>query len=447
MAQSVRPVRQVRTGCRASLGRAVAGSVLLVPFLLPSGASAQTYGPLLDTDVPLAVPGIRNRTVLERPKPELAPQGIAVGGFRVFPELVVEPGYSTNVLGASTNARSDAFVSIQPRFRMESQWSRHAFNAAADFLGKRYLSISSKNEDGFRAKIDGRLDVRGESNIAAALGYERTFEEQYNGSFPVNGGASIAVRHPLATVRGTLVGNRFRAIASASYDAFDFADTKTLGGAPLDQDYRDRKVYRFSGRGEYLFGADSAVFVQATFRRTRYDDRTSILTDRTSRETRIVAGMVMDVTPIIRTAVGIGYADRRYDQPGIRPVRDVVADLRIDYNVTRLSTFSLVGSRGIEEAIVPNAAGYVASRIGARIDHELLRNVMLNLSVDYQRDSFKGIARRDRFVRIGTSAAYTMSRNVALTPTLEYIRRRSEGVFAGPNFREVRFALRASLHF
>ena len=426
---------------------ALAGSILAIHLAAPAAALAQTRGPLLDTEIPLAVPSIRNKTVVERPHPELAPQGIGAGGFRLFPEISIEPGFSSNVLGSNFSARSDVFISAQPSLRAESQWSRHALNVSADLVAKRYATVSAKNEDGFRIRADGRLDLHGESNIVAALGFERTFEEQYTGSFPVNGGASIAVRHPFGSVRGTYVANRLRLIASTAYDRFNYSDTTTLSGAPLDQDYRDRKVYRLSGRAEYLFAADSAVFLQATHRTTRYDDRSSVLTDRSSKEIRIVAGLVTDVTPIIRAAIGVGYADRRYGQPGIRPVRDVVADLRVDYNVTPLSTFSLLGSRGIEEAIVPNAAGYVASKIGLRLDHELLRNLMVNFGVDYQRDDFKGIARLDRLIRISAGAAYTMSRNVVITPALDYVRRRSSGAFAGPNFKEVRFVMRASFRF
>jgi hypothetical protein len=447
MGAPIRSTRQIRLTSSLRFSHAVAGSFLALNLSMPLVAFAQTRGPLLDTEIPLAVPSVRNKTVVDRPHPELAPQGIGAGGFRLFPEISIEPGFSSNALASNVGSRGDAFISAQPRLRAVSQWSRHALNLSADLVAKRYATVSAKNENGFLARADGRLDLYNESNIAAAFGFERTFEEQYTGSFPVNGGASIAVRHPVASVRGTFVANRLRLIASSAFDRFDYSDTTTLGGAPLDQDYRDRKVYRISGRVEYLFAADSAAFIQATQRRTRYDDRSNALTDRSSKEIRIIAGLVTDVTPIIRAAFGVGYADRQYGHSGIPPVRDVVADLRVDYNVTQLSTFSLVGSRGIEEAIVPNAAGYVASKIGLRVDHELLRNLMVNAGIDYQHDDFKGIARLDSLIRISAGAAYTMSRNVVITPALDYVRRRSNGAFAGPNFKEVRFVMRASLRF
>lgn len=427
------------------LARVCARSLLAAPLLASTAVSAQTYEPLLDTDIPVAVPSLRNKTVLERPHPELAPQGIGAGGFRIYPELGVEPGYTTNALGSTAGPSEDGFVTLQPRVRAESQWSRHALSLSLGYDARRYARVSAKDENGFRARADGRLDIHGESSLVAALAYERSYEGQYTGSFPANGGASIAVRHPSALLRGTFVANRVRLVASSDYNRFNYSDTMTLSGTPLDQDYRDRRVFRASGRAEYLFAADSAAFAQVTYRRTRYDSRTNPLTDRTSKEMRLVAGFVADVTPIVRVAIGIGYADRRYDQPGIRPVRDVVADLRVDYNVTPLTTFSLAGRRGIEEAIVPNAAGYVASKVGIRADHELLRNLLLNLAVDHERDDFKGIARQDRLTRVSAGGTYTMSRNVMLTPQLDYVRRKSEGVSAGPSFKEVRFVLRASL--
>lgn len=428
----------------SGLGRVVAGSLLASPLAAPAEAVAQTYEPILDTEYPLAIPSVRNKTVVERPHPELDPQGLGAGGFRLFPELSIAPGYSSNPLGSSANGRQDILVTLSPKIRADSQWGRHALTVTADYMGKRYASVSARNEDGFHVGADGRLDIRGESNLAASAAYERVFEQQYTGSFPANGGASIAVRHPSATMRATFAFNRLRLVASADYDRFNYSDTVALNGARLDQSFRDRTVYRINGRGEYLFAADSVAFLQATYRRAIYDNRSNGLTDRTSTEYRLVAGIVTDVTPIIRTAIGIGYAERRYDQAALRPVRNLAADVRIDYNVTPLTTFSWVGRRSIEEATIPNATSYVATKLGFRVDHELLRNLLLNASVDHERDQFKGIARHDRFFRVGAGAAYTMSRNVVLTPGLDYLRRTSNGVSAGPSFKEVRFVLRAT---
>ncbi len=425
--------------------RAIRRSLLACLLLVPGLAMAQTSGPLLDTDIPVATPGKRNRTVLERPRPELDPLGITAGGFRVYPVLGLEAGRTSNALGASAGAQGDVNLSLHPNVRIDSQWSRHALGAELDYDARRYAKVTAKNQNGWRVRADGRLDIHGESNLVASLSRERTYEDQYVGSFPANAGASIAVRQTAALIRGTLVANRLRLLASTDYTRFDYADSLTLAGAPLDQDYRDRKVYRTSIRAEALLAADSSAFVQLTYRRTRYDDRTSGPTDRTSRDYRIVAGLVADVTPVIRAAIGIGHARRTYDQAGLRTMRDVVADVRVDWNVTPLTTFSITGRRGIEEAIEPNAAGYVANRAGVRADHELLRTLLLNLSLERERDNFKGIGRRDRLIRVSAGAAYTMSRNVLITPRFEYARRRSEGAFPGPSFREVRFALRATL--
>lgn len=406
---------------------------------------AQTSGPLLGTDIPIATPGVRNATVLDRPHPELVAQGAALGGFRLYPELRIGPGYTSNALGSSIAARDDAFVTFEPRIHLQSQWSRHALSVEAAYAGKRYATVKAKDESGYRLAVDGTLQVHGDSSIVSSLGYERGYEEQYTGSFPANGGASIAVDHGSALLRATFVANRMRLIASANHDRFDYSDTRTLAGAPLDQDYRDRSVTRFAGRAEYVLSADSAAFVQASWRRTLYDDRTATLTDRTSREWRLLSGVVTDITPIVRVAAGAGYAVRRYDQPGLRTLRDVVADVRLDWNVTPLTTFSLTGRRGIEEAIIPGASGYVATNIGARVDHELLRNLLLRLSVEQERDGFKGVDRRDRFRRVEFGATYTMWRNLVLSPVIDHARRTSTGPFSGPSFKETRLVLRASL--
>ncbi len=112
--------------------RAIRRSLLACLLLVPGLAMAQTSGPLLDTDIPVATPGKRNRTVLERPRPELDPLGITAGGFRVYPVLGLEAGRTSNALGASAGAQGDVNLSLHPNVRIDSQWSRHALGAELD---------------------------------------------------------------------------------------------------------------------------------------------------------------------------------------------------------------------------------------------------------------------------------------------------------------------------
>ena len=224
-------------------------------LLVPGVVSAQTYAPLLDTDIPVAMPSQRNRTVLERPHPELAPLGVTVGGFRLYPVVGLEAGYTSNALGSAAGARQDAILSFNPAVRVESQWSRHALSAGLDYDARRYATVTAKNQDGWRTRAEGRLDIHGDSNLLASLTYERAFEDQYIGSFPANAGASIAVRHSAALLRGTFVANRLRLLASGDVDL-------ALGIQPQDVDRIEKSDDLAVETGESTMGL--TVFLDTT---------------------------------------------------------------------------------------------------------------------------------------------------------------------------------------
>jgi hypothetical protein len=83
-------------------------AALYVTLAAPQQAGAQVLGRLLDTDIPFELNDPDRPTVLERPRPELAPLGISSGGFVLFPQVEVTPGYTSNVFGSNVDKRSDA---------------------------------------------------------------------------------------------------------------------------------------------------------------------------------------------------------------------------------------------------------------------------------------------------------------------------------------------------
>lgn len=421
-------------------GRSRARWLLALACALPAGAGAQTYGPLLGSEIPLTTQTGRMLGVADRPHPELDAPGVTAGSFLVRPELDLGIGYTSNVIGTEQDRRGDGFLGFSPHLRAISRWSRHSLIAAVDYDGRRYLATPQKNEDGFAAQLDGRIDMQADGHIDAALSRRRVFEQQTAGAFPANGAGAVAVDQSNAGLRVTQVFNRLRLIASGDANRFDYADTVSTTGARLDQDFRDNRVYRAGGRVEYLLTPDNAVFGQVGWRHTDYAATRAGL-DRTSTEWRLIGGAIADVTGLLRLAGGAGYFHRRYDDPGFGTIAGLAVDLRADYYVTALSTVSAIASRKVEEATVPRSPGYVATRFGAQVDHELLRNLILHLSADRERDRFVRIDRHDRFVRIAAAADYTLRPELLLRPGLEYVDRSSRGVDRGPSIAEFRALL------
>ena len=54
------------------------------------------------------------------------------------------------------------------------------------------------------------------------------------------------------------------------------------------------------------------------------------------------------------------------------------------------------------------------------LDHELLRNVLLNVIVSYETDDWKGIDRTDKISGLGAGVKYLLNRNVYLGLTYTF---------------------------
>src|SRR5262249_4256680 len=59
-------------------------------------------------------------------------------------------------------------------------------------------------------------------------------------------------------------------------------------------------------------------------------------------------------------------------------------------------------------------AGYLQSVFSVNADHELLRNVLLNIGGSFENDSFQGISRTDNVYTIAAGVRYLVNRNLFL---------------------------------
>ena len=135
------------------------------------------------------------------------------------------------------------------------------------------------------------------------------------------------------------------------------------------------------------------------------------------------------------------------DDPTVTDLKGLAVDIQADYLVTQLTTVSLAARREAQDAILANSPGFTATRVQARIDHEYLRNLLLRTQVDFERDKFVDIDRRDTQFRVEAGAAYTPFRHLVIDPTAQFIKRDSKGNVPGQRFDELRILLRTTLRY
>ena len=411
-----------------------------------ASARAQVYQQLLDSEIPLTTQNGRNLGVSERPHPELDAQGLPLGGFRAYPDVTAGVGYTSNVLGAEGNARSDGYVVLRPQLRLVSQWSNHALIATALYEGYRYFETPQKNRNGYQFDLEGRLDISKDAQLYFKADARREYEDQSSGNFPANGAGAVGVDVRSVLARASQRLNRFILTASADHSHFDYNPTVTTTGLTLDLDYRDYSVDRASARVEYELSPDNAVFTQFTYKHTTYSLK-DLTTDRSGNEWRASVGAIADVTSLLRVAGAVGYFRRSYDNPTLDHVASVNLDIQATYYLTPLTTISGTVTRELEEAAVNGSSGYISTRGMLRVDHELLRNLRPYAFISFDQSDFKGIDRADKRTNGGVGVFYDPNRYLSLSGEVAYIKRDSSGALRGPRFDELRtmITLRAKL--
>lgn len=415
-------------------------AIAVLSLVVPVAAMAQAIGNILDSDIPFSLKGDQGTTVADRPHTELEPVGIHTGSFVLFPEAATGLGYTTNVYGQTTNPSGDAFVMFAPQARLVSQWSRNFLELSGSAGIRQFFKQTVRSEAAYSFQTDGRIDLgQGESNIIGLLHYGRAYEAQYSGSFPKNAAGTVGYDQLDGTVRSTFVFNRLRLIESERFNDLRYLNATSLAGQILPQNYRNRTEYNSSARLEYGFTPDFALFGEGAYNIARYHDTVPGQPLRSNHTLRLLGGLDLDPGKLIRAAVGVGYEQRHYDSPFYVPLRGLAFDGRAQWLVTELTTISLDATRKAQDAINANSPGYFATIGQLRIDHELLRYLLLHFEVSRERDAFIALDRRDTQNQVSAGAIYAVGRHLKIMPTLWYIDRNSVGSKAGQTFKEVRF--------
>lgn len=389
----------------------------------------------------------RNVSVTERPRPGFQPIGVPLNGFTAFPSFTVSSGYDNNVYQSSDQKTGDGFVTVAPALRVESNWSANSLVVDGSGTLQRYFNQTPRKENAWTTGIQGRLDFVGNGTLTAGARTSQVYESQFSGAALQNVRSSVPVQVSLVRGVADFHFTRVRGVLAADYSDFNYKSVIATDGTVLNQDSRDRSVARVIGHAEYGLTPDAGLFVELGYTRTGY--RTLLTPDipnRSSDQVQVLAGISVDFTALIRGSLSVGYIDRRYNAPIFNDLKGFSFNAKVEYFPTELTTVTITARREIEDATFIGSSGFFDTGVAVRVDHELLRNLILNGGVDYERDDYRGIATSANVLRASGGAQYLISQRLSLTGTVFYGRRDSDSFLSGPRLSEFRGLAGISFH-
>lgn len=368
--------------------------------------------------------------VFDEARPDYDALGVRLGSFVAFPSINLSETYDSNVFATPSNTKSDFYTTLSPALAIQSDWGVHALSFTTSGQIKRYASEVSENVSNFATDLGGRLDITDSDHLFGDIGYQLQHEDRsspdaVNGKRPVEyhvTGGNLAYVHDV-----TRIGLR----VDSSITSYDYNNATSSTGATIIENDRDRIEYVIAPRVSYEIIPGYQAFARALGNERQYaSQRDASGFERSSHGYEIDAGTALQLTHIINGEVYVGYLDQEYEDARFKPTSGLSFGGNLLWNVTPLTSVRASLSRSVVETsnTLDPASGSLESAATLRLEHELLRNVLVAVGADYVHDDYQGITRTDDTYGANATVRYLMRRGWSSGLDLSYKKRSSNAV-------------------
>ncbi|MEM9168185.1 MAG: outer membrane beta-barrel protein [Pseudomonadota bacterium] len=384
-----------------------------------------------------------NTSVRERAKPEYDALGVSLGAFRLLTSARTDFVYDTNVFGEADDLKTeDAFVQSVVGAALVSTWSNRSLRLAGRVEDRRYFELDSENRTNYNVNIEARINTSRRNALFATYAQARLTE--FRDATQTIVGADSPVRF---STRRLVVGADFRQDrweqrVDVSFSDIDFDDVSIGGAGSVDQDFRDSEAIGTSARIGYRVLPFVGLFVRAAYETRDYSTiqpRLGVLQDS---ETFVGAGGVFfDIAKVARADIAVGYIQRDYEDDLFFDLEGVRVDAQLEYFLSGITTLTVDFDRDIQEANILTGGGFFLTSVGGRVDHELLRNLVLSLEGRYRQDDIFQSDQQAENLSAGLDIEYRPRRGWRLRAGYDWRNLSPSGGLLRPAFDRHQFSL------
>ena len=335
----------------------------------------------------------RRRTAEPNP---YAPLGVRLGGLVLRPYLDVDGGYDANPYRVNQPQRGSKFVHGEVGAQVQSDWSVHALRGQLRLGYYGLTDVANANRPEGRGALDGRIDITRDTQID--LGGAFSIDTLRPGSPEIRVGTTgpRSTNRPVTWSLGGYAGlthrfNRLELSLRGTLERAETGDAYFADGSTQRLSLSDYTTVGLRPRIAYELTPGVKPFVEAIVDRRMRDseyDLNGYRRDSTGLALR--GGASVEVTRLVTAELAAGYAERRYADARLTPLRGPTVDAALIWTATPLTTVTLRGATTLNETTIPNASGAVSRRVTGEISHALLRNLTLSGSLGYQVTSYQG---------------------------------------------------------
>jgi hypothetical protein len=401
---------------RAGWTRRVGTGIALVCVAAYGSVRAE----LLTSYFPIGVPGYGAApgvTVASRERADFDPPGIRADSFLLHPQWEEGLGYDDNVFGSSTDQRGSWLVGSHPSLLVASDWLRDSLGGYLGADDLRYLDQPRQSFTNWTAALGGGLAIgRDQLTISVAhfsLHQPRTELDAVPSDTPVP--------YQVNDVRAgyTIALNRMSVTPSLAFTTYRY-DITTIRGLPASQAYRDRDVVQAAIITRYELSAKRDLLLVTRALDVRYVAPQIGTATRDSTGYQVLVGLADDGDAVWRYRVLLGWEVRAFRAPQYSTHQAPIAEAALTWSPSGLTTVTATLTRGIEDAAQEGIAGYTYTSARMVVDHEYLRNVLLEAYAAAQYDDYLQGGGHDRRFSIGGGVNWLLNRNLRLSATYDF---------------------------
>ncbi len=391
-----------------------------------SPSHAQFIGQYFPPDVP-GYETEQGVTVASRLRPAYDPLGVRIGSFLLQSELNEGIGYNSNVSGLP-NSPGSWLLRTAPSLTLNSNWSRDRLGAAFTLEDGRYLNAPSQNYTDWTATVGGGYTI---GRHEAVVGYSHLSLHEDPSQI---GGANSAtpVPYQVDDLRGsyTFEQGRFSFIPRLDVQRYQFGDA-TMFGIPISQSSQNRVVLSGGVETRYaLSDQRSLVFVVQGIDSNFTDERSGQPTN-SSKSFLALGGIDYQTTGVWRYRLLLGVETRMFDASQFASHTAPIVEGSVTWTPTSLTTVTGVLSRTIEDPASAGTGGYTYTRGGLVVDHEYLRNVLLQGRLGLEAAEFlRGGGTQTSFT-VGAGVKWLLNRNLRVSLDYSFTDQSGSGANSG----------------
>ncbi|MEQ1529934.1 MAG: outer membrane beta-barrel protein, partial [Methylococcales bacterium] len=357
-------------------------------------------------------------TVLTRIRPELDPQGLRVHSFKFLPKLTVQEQFNDNIFSTNNDETSDFITWMTPRVNVESDWSRHALGLIAETTVRKYAQHSGEDTVDYIVQGHGRLDLPDNDNLSLSVDHSRNHElRQSPNEISQAQRPNAPTTYESSTVLGSylLHFNPLSLKTGFNYTNRDFNGVKNKNGAPIAYTSFDRDRDEITGDFQLTYDRLQrfSPFLRGSVNNLDYKskkDRNNFNRDSTGY--KVDVGAQIFFSGVLFGEMYIGHMGQYYQDSKLDTVSGMSGGGEITWLPSGLTTVKLSTARSINPSVLGNVSGVMSTDFKVNVDHELLRNLLLNSSFGVNDAEYVGSTREDTYYTFSIGANYLMNRIV-----------------------------------